>query len=119
MPTKSKQILTIVGRGDSHLSEDLSEIGYRPLTAQSMWTAISAMRSDHFAAVFIDVAHIDDDILELVLNIRDISTVVPVVIVGELTDERLTRALDLRTRVHRMADTDRKHLQQKAEEVLS
>lgn len=119
MPENAKQVLTIVGTGDSHLSEDLTAVGYKTLTAQSMWTATSAMRSDRFAAVVIDLFNIDDDILELVLTIRDANNVIPILIVGEPTDVRVARVLDMRTRVYRIAETDREHIRQKTEEITA
>ena len=97
-------VLTIEGAGSSRLQSLFRQWGYNPTSTQSMWTAVSAIRSKRFSAVIIDLHRIIDDILELVLSIRDVNEVVPIVVVGEPADDQVKRALQNRTKVYLLDD---------------
>lgn len=46
-----------------------------------------------FAAVVIDRKAVDDDILEFILNVRDIDKTIPVAIIGRGKDEQIERKI--------------------------
>ncbi len=104
MTADSNRVLTIEGAGHSELQQRCRDWGFAAVGTQSMWTAVSAFRTQDFSAVVIDLETITDDILELVLNLRDINNVVPILVLGEPTDEQLKRALQNRTKVYLLVD---------------
>ena len=79
---KAAALLVLGSVTDRTLVDALSDLGFAPLVRDSMWSALSKLRSERFAAVLVDGDAADTDVLEFVLNVRDIDEHVPVVVVG-------------------------------------
>lgn len=112
------KILTIEGATDSWLPQRLRDWGFAAVTTQSMWTAMSALRTQHFNALAIDLESLEDDVLELVLNIRDINNVIPIIVFGQPEDERLRLALQNRSRVHLLTKNDGVNLEDRTNKIV-
>jgi len=84
---KATALLVLGSVTDRTLVDALFDLGFSPLVRDSMSSALSKLRSERFAAVLVDGDAIDVDVLEFVLNVRDINEHVPVVVVGRSLDE--------------------------------
>lgn len=84
---KATALLVLGSVTDRTLVDALFDLGFAPLVRDSMSSALSKLRSERFAAVLVDGDAIDVDVLEFVLNVRDINEHVPVVVVGRPFDE--------------------------------
>ncbi len=83
---KATALLVLGSVTDRTFVDALFDLGFSPLVRDSMPSALSKLRSERFAAVLVDGDAADTDVLEFVLNVRDIDEHVPVVVVG-LSDE--------------------------------
>lgn len=87
-------VLVLGSARSSRLSRQLAELGLRPLTQFTMRDALDRLRHGRFTAVLVDREHASADVLEFVLNVRDLDPHTPIVIVGHSTqpaeDELLT-----------------------------
>lgn len=118
MPADLSRVLTIEGAGHSELQQRCRDWGFAAVATQSMWTAVSAVRADDFKAIVIDLESITDDILELVLNLRDINSVIPILVIGEPADNHLKQALHNRKGVHLLQEPTENKLERHALSVI-
>jgi len=88
-------LLVLGSMTDRTLVDALFDLGFAPIVRDSMRSALNKLRSERFAAVLVDGDSTDVDVLEFVLNVRDIDEHVPVVVVGgslDAGDEKALRA---------------------------
>jgi FixJ family two-component response regulator len=81
----------------NHASRDLPEvirsIGFVPQLWGSVQHSLDKLRHGRFAAVCVDRKRTRADVLEFILNVRDIDAAVPVVVIGSDADERIDRKI--------------------------
>ena len=64
-------VLVVGSPANSTLDDIVFEAGLTPVFRETILTAIAALRKTRFLAVVVDDATADVDVLELILNIRD------------------------------------------------
>ena len=67
--------------------------GFESLVRETMQGAIAKLRREGFAAIVVDRDHADVDVLEFVLNVRDMDQETPVIVVGSSPDDESHQAL--------------------------
>ena len=76
-------IVLILGRtGKGSLEELGFALGLTVVVRERMQDALSKLRHEGLAAVLVDRKHVNIDVLEFILNVRDIDDHVPVFVVG-------------------------------------
>lgn len=80
----SSTVFVLADKSQNLLLEKLFDIGYVPIVREKMHKALDIIRHENFAAVLIDRDTADVDILEFILNVRDIKEDIPVIIIGDL-----------------------------------
>jgi len=79
---KSKKIL-ILGRQDNHeIPKAIIELGYFPVTRGSVILCYEQLRSRCIDAVVVERDFTHADVLEFVLNVRDLNRSVPIIVFG-------------------------------------
>jgi len=79
----------VLGSGDNKgLIELLFNMGLAPLVRGSIEGALERIRHERFAMVVVDRSGAEVDVLEFILNVRDINVELPIVVVGR-SDDRL------------------------------
>ena len=92
---ESSAVLVLGSERSSQLSRKLVELGLRPVTQFTMREALDRLRHGRFAAVLVDREFVAVDALEFVLNVRDVDSHTPIVVVGSSTvasEDRLLRS---------------------------
>lgn len=79
-----KTILILGFDQESPIAEALFDLGFIPIFRDEMLGALQTLRHDRFRAALVDLRNNQVDVLEFILNVRDIVPHMPVVIVGEL-----------------------------------
>ena len=76
-------VLLLTNDEQSDLAETLLKLGYIPLIRQNMITALRDIQREFVAIIILDLKSTKIDVLEFVINVRDIDQYIPVVIVDE------------------------------------
>lgn len=76
-------VLVIGSPNHEALSEDLFEAGLTPVVRQTVLAAIEALRRDSFMAAVIDCESAEVDVLEVILNIRDLDERLRIFVLSE------------------------------------
>lgn len=110
---KSTAVLVLGRYGNTDLIETLFNMGFAPLVRETLPEALDKLRHDRFAMIVVDRRHVDVDVLEFVLNVRDIDATIPVAVVGQsatggqedkiLCAQRRTYLIDKLEGPHRLA----------------
>lgn len=77
-----KCVLVLGNKDKAGWIQGLLNHGTKPIVSRNIQHTLTKLRHGRFAAVLLDYAQIDVDVLELVLNIRDINDHIPVIIKG-------------------------------------
>ena len=87
---KPNAVLVFGSSPSKKLIETIFNIGFTPLVRENMESALDKLRHERFAAVIIDAEHLDVkvDVLELILNMRDIRQQIPVFVLARLDTEQ-------------------------------
>ena len=102
-----KAIVMVMGsRRSRPLLEALDKAGVRPALEQSMPKALAALEQNRVAAVVVDRARVDVDALEFVLNVRDVDSRLPVLIVGRSDDRKSDATLAAQNGTHLVDEPD-------------
>ena len=73
----------ILGSNSNKELEDLFfDLGLNWILRETMSAALSALRRESFATVVVDRDRVEVDVLEFILNVRDIDRRTPVIILG-------------------------------------
>jgi len=90
----NSQAVLILG---NHVNRDLvqavASTGFVPQVWGSMRHSLDKLVRERFAAVVIDRKFTHADVLEFILNVRDIDKTIPVVVVGPGQDERIEKKI--------------------------
>lgn len=84
----SPNVLVLGNHANRDLVDVLSDIGFVPQLWGSMQHSLDRVRHEKFTAIFIDRKFTHADVLEFILNVRDINQEIPVVVIGPARDER-------------------------------
>ena len=90
----------------AEITEALFGIGFTPLVCERMHGALDRLRHERFAAVVVDPTRMDVDVLEFVLNVRDIDAETPVIVVGESRDTQTDLVLQSQRQVILVGESD-------------
>lgn len=78
----SQAVLVLGNHGHKELAEALSRLGFIPQVWGSMGHSLEKIRHQQFGAILVDRKFTHADVLEFVLNVRDIDKKVPVLVIG-------------------------------------
>lgn len=117
----NSQIVLVLGNhANRDLVEVLSGLGFASQVWGSMQHSLDKIRHQKFTAILVDQKFTKADVLEFILNVRDIDKKVPVVVIGNGTDEKIRRKISKQenTRVLDEVENSDK-LAEKLEQVLN
>jgi DNA-binding NtrC family response regulator len=86
---KSQAILVLGNHANGDLVQTLLSAGFVPQMWGSVLHSLEKLRRRRFAAVIVDRKFTHADVLEFILNVRDINQQIPVVVIGRGKDERI------------------------------
>ena len=89
----SQAVLVLGNHAHRDLVEVLSGLGFASQVWGSMQHSLDKLRHEKFAAILVDLEFTHADVLEFILNVRDIDKKVPVVVIGTVKDERIDRMI--------------------------
>jgi FixJ family two-component response regulator len=89
----SKDILVLGNHAQRDLMQSLSLVGFVPQVWGSMRHTLDKLLHQRFAAVIVDRKFTNADVLEFILNVRDINKKIPVVVIGSGKDGRIDRKI--------------------------
>lgn len=89
----SQDVLVLGNHANRDLVEILSSIGFTPQVWGSMRHSLEKLFHQRFVAVIIDRKFTHADVLEFILNVRDIDKKVPVVVIGNETEEKIAQKI--------------------------
>ncbi len=90
---RSQAVLVLGSYANCDLIELFFSAGFSPLVREDIQGALDKLRYEQFAAVVVDQVCAKADVLEFILNVRDIDEQIPVVVLGPLKDETITKML--------------------------
>jgi len=90
---KSTAVLILGTDHNRDLMEVLFDFGFAPLVRKTIRETLDKLRHERFAAVIVDRNHAAVDVLEFVLNVRDLDEQTPVVVIGSSTDAQSDEAI--------------------------
>lgn len=103
---KPTAVLVLGTRESKGLVEVLFDVGFTPIVRQRMQAVLEKLRPGLFAAIIVDRNHVDVDVLEFVLNVRDIDEQTPIVVIGQATDTQNDQALLSQRRIFLLGEFD-------------
>jgi DNA-binding NtrC family response regulator len=86
---KSQAVLVLGNHAKGGLVQTLLSAGFLPQMWGSALHSLEKLRRRRFAAVIVDRKFTHADVLEFVLNVRDIDQQIPVVVIGRGKDARI------------------------------
>jgi DNA-binding NtrC family response regulator len=89
----SQDVLVLGHNGNKALTEALLRFGFVPHVWQSMRHSLEKLKRRKFCAVLVDRQFTHADVLEFILNIRDIDAHVPVFVIGSGGDKNIDRKI--------------------------
>jgi DNA-binding NtrC family response regulator len=89
----SQAVLVLGNHANRDLVKTLSRVGFTPQVWGSMRHSLEKLVHQRFTAVIVDRKFTTADILEFVLNVRDINQQIPVVIIGSGSDKRIDKKI--------------------------
>ena len=117
---KSQIVLVLGNIANRDLIEVLSGLGFASQVWGSMQHSLEKIRHQKFTAILVDQKFTHADVLEFILNVRDIDKKVPVVVIGNGVDENITQKIakqDHTTILSEVESNDK--LTEKLEQVLN
>ena len=86
-------LIQVGGKERIALGEEFEDMGFSPLTTDSIEDVMEAMNYEPVAGIFVSNMKAGVDVLELVLSVRDEDTHIPVVVLNETKENRDLTAL--------------------------
>jgi DNA-binding NtrC family response regulator len=93
----SSTILVLGHHARQDLAEMLCETGIDVEVRGSVQAALERLRRGRLAAVLVDRRFTRADVLEFILNVRDVEPAVPVIVIGGAADEAADRQIRKQT----------------------
>jgi hypothetical protein len=100
-------ILVITKNDKQKLNENIYRLKMAPILHSNMQKALNNVKHTHLSAVVIDAHFKDIDILELILNVRDLRPELPVIVVGISPKDPLRSVILDIPETHLLAACDR------------
>ena len=95
------EAVIVVGTSEHGMMiESLFEAGVAPLVRRKMAQVLRTLQRGRFAAVVVDGDHVEDDLLEFVLNVCDVAAGMPLLVAGGERDKEDDDRLSSRENVH-------------------
>lgn len=117
---RSQSVLVLGTYANKGLIDILLGIGLAPLVRENIQGVLDKLRHEKFGAILVDQRYANPDVLELVLNVRDIDERVPVVVLGKLSDEAVRKTLASQKQTIVVEDTaDGNKLAGRLEQILT
>ncbi len=79
---KSANVLILGSKASARWIEELFNHGFDPVVEETIHQAVDEVRHDRFAVIIVDWPHAHADVLEFVLNVRDIDEETPILAIG-------------------------------------
>jgi hypothetical protein len=77
----------VLGDDDkSQLVKKLFSFGFTPIVHDDMFEGLKKLRHERFEAVFVDRDHLEADVIEFALNVRDFDERIPIIAAGKPSD---------------------------------
>ena len=89
----SQAVLILGSHANQEFVEALSNIGFVPEVRGSVRHSLDKVRRQRFSGVVVDRKFTHADVLEFILNVRDINPKIPVVVIGFGKDKRIDRKI--------------------------
>ena len=89
----SQPVLILGDHARVDLVKVLSSIGFAPQVRGSMQHCLEKLRQEKFAAILVDREFTRADVLEFILNVRDIDEDTPILVIGPPGTERIEKAI--------------------------
>ena len=89
----SQAVLVLGNHANRDLVEVLSGLGFASQVWGSVQHSLDKLRHEKFAAILVDRKFTHADVLEFILNVRDIDKSISVVVIGPAKDERIDRTI--------------------------
>jgi len=89
----SQAVLVLGNHANRDLVKTLSHVGFAPQVWGSMRHSLEKLVHQRFAAVIVDRKFTNADVLEFILNVRDINQEIPVVVIGSGSDELIDKKI--------------------------
>jgi FixJ family two-component response regulator len=89
----SQAVLVLGNHANRDLVQTLSRVGFAPQVWASMRHSLDKLLHQRFAAVIVDRKFTHADVLEFILNVRDINREIPIVVIGSGKDEQMDQKI--------------------------
>lgn len=90
---RPQSVLVLGTYANKILIDIILGIGLTPLVRENILSVIDKLRHERFSAIIVDQDCANPDILELILNVRDIDEQIPVVVLGQLSKKEIRKTL--------------------------
>ena len=90
---KPPAALVLADRQNQDLADSVFSAGLTPILRDALEPALHKLRHDRFDLILIDRGHVDVDVLEFALNVRDFDQGTPIVVFGPAHSADEDRAL--------------------------
>ena len=95
------EAVIVVGASENGMMIDsLFDAGFAPIVRRKMAQVLRTLQRGRFAAVVVDGDHVEDDLLEFVLNVCDVAAGMPLLVAGGERDKEDDDRLSSRENVH-------------------
>ena len=84
--SRSKVVLVLGDDDKSPLLEKLLSFGFTAIVHDDMFEGLKKLRHERFDAVFVDRGHLEADVIEFALNVRDFDERIPIIAAGKPSD---------------------------------
>ncbi len=116
----SQFVLVLGNHANRDLVEVLEGLGFASQLWGSMQHSLDKIRHQKFTAILVDQKFAKADVLEFILNVRDIDKKVPVVVIGNGTDEKVARKIAKQGNTTVLSEVESSEkLAEKLEQVLN
>lgn len=105
----SKAVLILGNHANRNLIKTVSKTGFVPQVWGSMRHSLDKLQHQRFAGIIIDRKLTHADVLEFILNVRDVDKHIPVVVIGRGKDERTDRKIAKQNYVTIINGIEQKH----------
>jgi DNA-binding NtrC family response regulator len=104
---KSQALLILASHRSQEYVEALSKIGFVPEVRGSVRHSLDKVRRQRFSGVIVDRKFTHADVLEFILNVRDINRTIPVVVIGSGKDKRIEGKINKQDHTRVLGEFDR------------
>ena len=117
---RSQSVLVLGTYTNKGLIDILLGIGLTTLVRENIQGVLDKLRHEQFGAIVVDQRYANPDVLEFILNVRDIDKQIPVVVLGKLSDEAVRKTLASQKQITIVEDTaDGNKLAARLEEIFT